>query len=153
NAHVVIEEAPAVPPPAPSREMQLLVLSAKTASALEAATANLAAFLAEEPNANLADVAYTLQVGRRVFEHRRALVCHDRDEALQLLATPDRAPVRTAQQAQSAGQSRSCSVAWATTTPAWPGNSTAARPASAPRSTAAARCFSRTLVWSWAPSS
>ncbi len=99
NAHVVLEEAPAVRPTAPSREVQLLVLSAKTASALEAATANLATFLAQEPNVDLADVAYTLQIGRRVFEHRRALVCHDRDEALRLLATPDRAPVRTAQQA------------------------------------------------------
>ncbi len=99
NAHVVLEEAPPVPPSAPSREVQLLVLSAKTASALEAATANLAIFLAQEPGVELADVAYTLQVGRRVFEHRRALVCRDHDEALRLLAAPDRAPVRTAQQA------------------------------------------------------
>ena len=34
----------------------------------------------------LADVAYTLQIGRRAFSHRRALVCRDRDEAIELLS-------------------------------------------------------------------
>ena len=45
NAHVVLEEAPLAEPCGESRPWQLLVLSAKTASALESATTNLAADL------------------------------------------------------------------------------------------------------------
>jgi acyl transferase domain-containing protein len=87
NAHVVLEEAPAIEPPGESRPWQLLLLSAKTSSALEAATANLAQHLQQHPALNLADVAYTLQVGRRSFNHRRALVCRDRDDAVTALET------------------------------------------------------------------
>jgi len=74
NAHVVLEEAPAVERSAPSRFSHLLTLSAKTESALETATTNLAAHLKAHPELDLADVAYTLQIGRRSFEHRRTLV-------------------------------------------------------------------------------
>jgi len=35
-------------------------------------------------------VAYTLQVGRRTFEHRRAVVCSDREDALAALCSPER---------------------------------------------------------------
>ncbi|HCE72757.1 MAG TPA: beta-ketoacyl synthase, partial [Ruegeria sp.] len=73
NVHVVLEEAPAPAPVAPARPAQLLVLSAKTATALEAMTDNLAAYLAGAP-VDLADVAFTLQVGRAGFNHRRILV-------------------------------------------------------------------------------
>jgi acyl transferase domain-containing protein len=75
NAHAVLEEAPAAPPGTPSRPLQLLMLSAKTEAALEAATENLAAFLEQQPDVNLADVSYTLQVGRRAFARRRAVAC------------------------------------------------------------------------------
>lgn len=85
NAHVVLEEAPA-PKPAENdpRESQVLVLSAKSPSALDTATANLAAHL-RETNDDLADVASTLQLGRRQFQHRRALVAATRGEAATLL--------------------------------------------------------------------
>ena len=89
NAHVIVEEAPAAPPSGSSRRQQLLLLSAKTASALEAQTANLAAFLRAHPDATLADLAYTLHVGRRVFNHRRALVCADAADALRVLEESD----------------------------------------------------------------
>jgi acyl transferase domain-containing protein/acyl carrier protein len=59
----------------------LLLLSAKTDSALDTATANLAEHLKEHPEINLADVAYTQSIGRRAFEHRRILVCQDINEA------------------------------------------------------------------------
>jgi acyl transferase domain-containing protein len=85
NAHVVLEEAPACAPSGPSRAHQLLTLSARTATALDRATANLASYLKERPRAELADVAYTLQVGRRDFTHRRAFVCRDTQEAVSLL--------------------------------------------------------------------
>jgi len=75
NAHVILEEAPAARlPPATARRAQLLLLSARSAEALEAATGRLSAHLRESPGLRLPDVAYTLRVGRAVFRHRRALV-------------------------------------------------------------------------------
>ena len=88
NAHVVLEEAPTPPPSGKSHPWQLLLLSAKTPSALETATANLAAHLKQHPHLNLADVAYTLQVGRRAFDHRRILVCQDSHRAVTILEDP-----------------------------------------------------------------
>ena len=89
NAHVIVEEAPPPPPAAPSRPWQLLLLSARTPAALERSAANLAAHLAERPRESLADVAYTLQVGRKELGHRRALVCRDATEAAAALAARD----------------------------------------------------------------
>jgi acyl transferase domain-containing protein/acyl carrier protein len=85
NAHVVIEQAPAVEGSSPSREHQLLLLSARTATALDAATANLAAHLGERPGQPLADVAFTLQVGRKHFAHRRFLVTTGLEDAVSRL--------------------------------------------------------------------
>jgi acyl transferase domain-containing protein/acyl carrier protein len=85
NAHAVLEEAPALAPSGESRPWQLLNLSARTPSALEAASLNLAAHLKGTPGLKLADAAYTLQVGRRLFPHRRAVVCRDAGEAVEAL--------------------------------------------------------------------
>jgi acyl transferase domain-containing protein/SAM-dependent methyltransferase/acyl carrier protein len=82
NAHVVIEQAPAREPSAPSREHQLVLLSARTATALDAATANLATHLGARPDQPMADVAFTLQVGRKHFAHRRFLVASGHQEAV-----------------------------------------------------------------------
>jgi acyl transferase domain-containing protein len=49
NAHVILKEAPTVEVSEVSRPWQLLVLSAKTESALDAATANLTFHLKQEP--------------------------------------------------------------------------------------------------------
>ncbi|WP_164019660.1 SDR family NAD(P)-dependent oxidoreductase [Pyxidicoccus trucidator] len=96
NAHVILEEAPARAPSGPSRENQLLVLSARSAAALESATSRLADHLKSHPELSLADVAYTLQTGRKGFEHRRYVVCRTVDEAAQALGTlsPDRVITR-----------------------------------------------------------
>jgi len=84
NAHVVVEEPPAAaarPQPTRSRPWQLLVLSAKSETALDAATDRLGAALgevdADRPGSALADVAFTLQMGRKGFHHRRMLLCQD----------------------------------------------------------------------------
>ncbi|MFN6531146.1 beta-ketoacyl synthase N-terminal-like domain-containing protein [Nostoc sp. ChiSLP03a] len=89
NAHVILEEAPVFEQGAGSRgageqgrNYQLLCLSAKSASALKKATANLITHLKEHPELNLGDVAYTLNSGRRGFNHRRMLVCHDLEDAV-----------------------------------------------------------------------
>ncbi|HEX7183846.1 MAG TPA: amino acid adenylation domain-containing protein, partial [Thermoanaerobaculia bacterium] len=89
NAHAVLEEAPEPAPSGPSRPLQILVLSAKTETALEAATDNLAGWLERRSDATLADVAYTLQAGRRAFPYRRMLVCRDAGEAQRVLAERD----------------------------------------------------------------
>ncbi|MBE9186426.1 aminotransferase class III-fold pyridoxal phosphate-dependent enzyme [Microcoleus sp. LEGE 07076] len=94
NAHVVLEEAPALEPSSFSRPRQLLLLSAKTASALDSATANLRSHLAQNSEIDLADVAYTLQTGRQAFNYRRFAVCSDRTDAVQLLESLP--PLRTA---------------------------------------------------------
>jgi amino acid adenylation domain-containing protein len=85
NAHVVVEEAPLPAPGSPSRPQQLLLLSAKTDSALQAMTTNLAAHLDADPGLNLADVAFTLQSGRKLFAHRRAMVASGAAEAVDRL--------------------------------------------------------------------
>ena len=98
NAHVVLEEAPKLAPSGKSRPQQLLVLSARTPSALDQMTANLAAHLEANPQVNLADVAYTLQTGRRGFSHRRTLVCRDAKDAIAALRRVDAKRVATRQQ-------------------------------------------------------
>jgi amino acid adenylation domain-containing protein len=84
NAHVVLEEAPERAPAGPSRAAQLLVLSARTPTALAAAAENLAAFLEREAPP-LADAAWTLQTGRRELEHRLAVPCAGAAEAVAAL--------------------------------------------------------------------
>ncbi|HEU4453750.1 MAG TPA: type I polyketide synthase, partial [Longimicrobium sp.] len=85
NAHVVLEEAPAPRPSQPRRTTHLLVLSARTPAALEAATDRLAAHLRRHPDLPPADVAWTLQQGRRAFAARRVLVVRDGEDAAGLL--------------------------------------------------------------------
>jgi FkbM family methyltransferase len=87
NAHVILEESPvekqgSTGPREQGRKNYLLVLSAKTSSALETATTNLVDYLKQHKDLNLADVAYTLQVGRRTFSHRRTVICKDIEDAI-----------------------------------------------------------------------
>jgi acyl transferase domain-containing protein len=95
NAHVIVEEAPPREASESARPWHTLVLSARTATALDAQTVRLAAHLREHPDLNLADVAYTLQVGRQLFDHRRALACHSIDDAIAALTTGDPRRVAT----------------------------------------------------------
>ncbi|UFP97056.1 SDR family oxidoreductase [Gloeobacter morelensis MG652769] len=96
NAHVILEEAPApVPGDPPTWDHQLLVVSAKTPSALEAATAGLAEYVERHPDVPLADVAHTLRVGRKAFAWRRMLVCEHREALLQALNDPEQRPAPT----------------------------------------------------------
>ncbi len=89
NAHAVLEEAPEPAPTSPSRPWQLLLLSARTETALAQQAENLAAFLEAHPETELADAAFTLQAGRKLHEHRRAVVCCGVEHARQVLAGRD----------------------------------------------------------------
>ncbi|HEX4537863.1 MAG TPA: amino acid adenylation domain-containing protein [Candidatus Acidoferrum sp.] len=97
NAHLVLEEAPRTEFSGPSRPWQLLVLSAKTADALERATQNLCEHLKAigadgeglKQHSALADAAFTLQTGRSEFPHRRVMACADAAEGALALETKD----------------------------------------------------------------
>ena len=90
NAHVVLEEAPEPPRSEPADGPQLLVLSARTPAALGHACANLADHLeGTTPPENLADVAWTLAIGRKAFAHRIALVAADVGSAVATLRSPE----------------------------------------------------------------
>ena len=103
NAHVVLEEAPEPAPAPAARDRHLLLVSARSAAALDEATERLAAHLEDGGRGlDLADVAYTTHVGRRAFAHRRAVVCGGRDEALDALRKRDKK--RTATGAAGAGE-------------------------------------------------
>ncbi len=101
NAHVILEEAPARSSAPPARPNQVVALSAKTGAALEVATLRLAEYLKQDPAATLADVAYSLQTGRRAFDHRKIVVCCDVDDARKALESGDRRRVYTAHQDSS----------------------------------------------------
>jgi acyl transferase domain-containing protein len=94
NAHVIVEEAPPPMPTESSTSPQLLQLSARSPEALSAAVQRLAAHLDAHQAVNLADVAHTLRVGRKVFSHRACVVAGDVTEAIAALRdaeSPNRA--------------------------------------------------------------
>ncbi|MGE6757534.1 type I polyketide synthase [Corallococcus interemptor] len=86
NAHVVLQEAPALPETdAPRRGEEVLLLSAKTEGALARMTSALAERVQRASGAGLADVAHTLQVGRARFPWRRFVVVRQGEDAAALL--------------------------------------------------------------------
>jgi acyl transferase domain-containing protein len=87
NAHVILEESLETIAFSPSRPYQLLLLSGKTTMAIEQLTTDLQEYLQRNPNLGLADIAYTLQQGRKRFNHRRFVVCQNSAEAMENLAT------------------------------------------------------------------
>jgi acyl transferase domain-containing protein/acyl carrier protein len=98
NVHAILEEAPTLDPVTPQpRAYQLLALSAKTATALDRSTVNLIDRLKQSPALNLADVAYTLQMGRWGFDRRRFAVVSSLDDAVQALSADDSPQVFTGQ--------------------------------------------------------
>jgi iturin family lipopeptide synthetase A len=85
NAHVVLQEAPPPAPAGESRRWKLLLLSAKSATALDKMSESLAWRLDGPGGTNLADAAYTLALGRDRWQHRKAVVCQDNGEAAAFL--------------------------------------------------------------------
>jgi acyl transferase domain-containing protein/acyl carrier protein len=85
NAHVVLEASEIAQPSSASRRWQLLCVSAKTEGAVRKIASALADHLANPPAPTLPDVAFTLAVGRRLHEHRSAIVCASGSEASERL--------------------------------------------------------------------
>ncbi|WP_461010128.1 type I polyketide synthase [Streptomyces capparidis] len=80
NVHVVLEEAPPAAPGGPSRPVQVLPLSGRTAPALAENARRLADHLERHPDAALPDVAHTL-TRRAALECRAAVVARNTAEA------------------------------------------------------------------------
>lgn len=94
NAHVILEEAPQREVSrAEARPWQLLAFSARTPAALRAHMTGLGNYLSQQAGLDLADVAFTLQQGRRHFAYRSVLVCQKREDAGRMLCDPDAQPV------------------------------------------------------------
>ncbi|PTL75146.1 type I polyketide synthase [Vitiosangium sp. GDMCC 1.1324] len=96
NAHAILEETPALPASdKPRRPAQVLMLSARSDASLEAATDRLVSHLRANPELNLADAAFTLQMGRKRFARRRIVVAHTLADAAEALASREPARVFT----------------------------------------------------------
>ncbi len=78
---ISIKESPPPPSTTPGRKLYLLTLSAKTPTALDAMAQRLADFIASEKS-DLADVCYTLAIGRQAFEYRHTIVATDAADAI-----------------------------------------------------------------------
>lgn len=89
NVHVVLEEAPELEKKASSRKHHLLLFSARSQPALESLTEKISSHLQNHPELELSDVAYSLQVGRKSFPYRRAMVCETLAEAVEGLKHPN----------------------------------------------------------------
>ena len=87
NAHVVLEQPPLRQSIKSVRPHQLLTLSARSATALDANSASLAAYLAANPALDIGDIAYTLQVGRQEMPFRRSVVVDSAATAARMLGT------------------------------------------------------------------
>lgn len=82
NAHLILQEAPPRLAADDAPREELLILSARNESALRARRRQLADYLRRHPQVPLADVAFTLQTGRKAFDWRCARLCRDRDAAI-----------------------------------------------------------------------
>lgn len=97
NAHVVLEEAPALPVRPRSDCWRILPISARTLEALEVASSALSSHFRSAPDLDLGDAEATLQRGRRAFAHRRTVVARDAETAAAALETLAPARVQTGQ--------------------------------------------------------
>ena len=85
NAHVVLEEAPLSTLSPSERPYHLITLSARSAAALNQQTEHLLAHIEQNPQLSIADIAYTLQVGRADFNYKRSFVASNREECIEIL--------------------------------------------------------------------
>ena len=104
NAHLVMEEAPPAPESEAASGPQLLVLSARTPSALSTSVTRLADHLETHADVNLADVAWTLANGRKAFAHRVSLSADSVDDAIAQLRSADTASAASRSRPAHAGE-------------------------------------------------
>ena len=88
NAHAILAEAPLPVATSVSPRAQVLVVSAHSAAALEAQRRTLASALSSDMDVDLADVAFTLATGRKVFAYRSSIAATDVAMAVERLTSP-----------------------------------------------------------------
>ncbi|MEU3369257.1 type I polyketide synthase [Streptomyces sp. NPDC006711] len=88
NAHLVLEEAPALAPRAPEAvgRPRLATLSALDDEALDQRRARLRKWLTAHPDQRLDDICYSLNLGRKVMARRWAAVVRSREELIAALS-------------------------------------------------------------------
>ncbi|MFP4975527.1 beta-ketoacyl synthase N-terminal-like domain-containing protein [Paenibacillus sp. CN-4] len=86
NVHLVLEEAPPRRLSSPAKGMVILPFSAKSAASLQNSLRDMAAYFQRQDDVNLADAAYTLQVGRGQFNYRAVCMAESTEEAAQRLS-------------------------------------------------------------------
>jgi len=89
NAHLILEAAPPEEDEDPGQPYKLLTLSAKSRASLVRYAADLRVYLAAHPDTHGADMAYTLQTGRRAFPFRKTIVFRDTPQLIQLLSVEE----------------------------------------------------------------
>ncbi len=95
NAHAILEEAPRIPAAPTAYPFQLIPISAQSDEALEEASEGYAKFFETLPEEQFADAAYTAQIGRKRFQHRRVVVAPTPQATAQALAEKDSKRVAT----------------------------------------------------------
>ena len=103
NAFIILEEAPGVPTEPTEQSAHVIPLSARSESALDAQANQLADHLNAQSDHAVADVAYTLQMGRKAFLHRRAVIAPSREEAIAGLNETSRSRVVEGRAAEEEG--------------------------------------------------
>ncbi len=82
NAHIILEQAPEFGEFKESREWQMLMVSARSAKSLETLSLSIADYIQSSPSIPLADIAFSLQVGRRDFPFRKVILANSSNQTL-----------------------------------------------------------------------
>lgn len=88
NAHVIIEEAPCLSTPSTAHTKHILSLSARSLTALDQMKSQLMHWLEINPTASIADVCYTLSIGRKKFNYSWSAIVSNNQEAIAALKEP-----------------------------------------------------------------
>ncbi|WJG09754.1 non-ribosomal peptide synthetase/type I polyketide synthase [Aliiglaciecola sp. LCG003] len=107
NAHIILEETPEdllIPLEADPEASYLLGWSAQSKAALDDYKQLLLEALLSTDCPSIRNIAFTLNIGRERFSHRRAMICQNTQQAIDILSSPSSPSLVTA---QSFGESSS----------------------------------------------
>ncbi|ASZ13663.1 hybrid non-ribosomal peptide synthetase/type I polyketide synthase [Chitinophaga pendula] len=86
NVHMVLEESITTPRSTAGRKSQLLTFSAKTPAVLERNISCFTTYLKHNEEIALADVSYTLNLGRSTFPYRISIASDTREDAIRKMS-------------------------------------------------------------------
>ena len=85
NAFLILEEhQQKIAEPHDTTSQQILIISGKTPTALDQAFTHLLQHIEQNPQLNLPNIAYTLQLGRTDFSYRKVVICNSKAALLTL---------------------------------------------------------------------